>query len=45
MNYDATALSSNGEGLFLMPHLLFHPVNPVNPVKIPFFNGIVPPNP
>ena len=25
-------LSPNGEGLFLAPHPLFHPVNPVNPV-------------
>jgi hypothetical protein len=25
-----------------MPHPLFHPVNPVNPVKIQFFNCIVP---
>jgi hypothetical protein len=32
----------NGEGLFLMPHPLFHPVNPVNPVKIQVFNCIVP---
>jgi hypothetical protein len=31
-----------GEGLFLMPHPLSDPVNPVNPVKIQFFNGIVP---
>jgi hypothetical protein len=35
-------LSPNGEGLFLMPHPLFHPVNPVHPVEIPFFNCIVP---
>jgi hypothetical protein len=25
-----------------MPHPLSDPVNPVNPVKIQFFNGIVP---
>jgi len=25
----------------LTPHPLFHPVNPVNPVKIQFFNCIV----
>jgi hypothetical protein len=37
-----TELSPKGEGLFLMPHPLFHPVNPVNPVKIQFFNCIVP---
>jgi hypothetical protein len=37
-----TELSRNGEGLFLMPHPLFNPVNPVNPVKIQFFNCIVP---
>jgi hypothetical protein len=24
------------------PHPFFHPVNPVNPVKIQFFNRIVP---
>jgi hypothetical protein len=35
-------LSPNGEGLFLMSQPLFHPVNPVNPVKIQFFNCIVP---
>jgi hypothetical protein len=35
-------ISPNGEGLFLMPHPLFHPVNPVNPVEIPFFNCVVP---
>jgi hypothetical protein len=28
-----TELSPNGAGLFLVPHPLFHPVNPVNPVK------------
>jgi len=33
-----TNLSPNGEGLFLMPH----PVNPVNPVKIQFFESIPP---
>jgi len=32
-------LSPNGEGLFLMPHPLFHPVNPV---KIQYFDCIVP---
>jgi hypothetical protein len=37
-----TELSPNGEGLFLMPDPLFHPVNPVNPVKIQFFDCIVP---
>jgi hypothetical protein len=37
-----TEFSPNGAGLFLMPHPLFHPVNPVNPVKIQFFNCIVP---
>jgi hypothetical protein len=31
-----TELSPIGEGLFLMPYSLFHPVNPVNPVKIPW---------
>jgi hypothetical protein len=35
-------LSPSDERLFLMPHPLFHPVNPVNPVKIQFFNCIVP---
>jgi hypothetical protein len=35
-------LSPNGEGLFLAPHPLFHPVNPVNPVQTQFFNCIVP---
>jgi hypothetical protein len=39
-----TDLSSNGEALFLMPHPLFHPVNPDNPVKIQFFNCIDPAN-
>jgi bifunctional pyridoxal-dependent enzyme with beta-cystathionase and maltose regulon repressor activities len=28
-----TDLSAIGEELSLMPHPLFHPVNPVNPVK------------
>jgi hypothetical protein len=37
-----TELSPNCEGLFLMPPPLFHPVNPVNPVKIQFLNCIVP---
>jgi hypothetical protein len=37
-----TEVSPNSEGLLLMPHPLFHPVNPVNPVKIQFFNCIVP---
>jgi hypothetical protein len=37
-----TEISPNSEGLLLMPHPLFHPVNPVNPVKIQFFNCIVP---
>jgi hypothetical protein len=36
-----TNLSPNDEGLFLMPHPLFHPVNLVNPVKIQVFNCIV----
>jgi hypothetical protein len=35
-----TVLSPNGEELFLMPHPLLHPVNPV---KIQFFNCIVSP--
>jgi hypothetical protein len=35
-----TEISQNGEGLFLMPHPLIHPINPVNPVKILFFNCI-----
>jgi hypothetical protein len=34
--------SPNNEGLFVTPHPLFHPVNPVNPVKIQFIEGIVP---
>jgi hypothetical protein len=42
MNLRHTELSLNGVGLFLMPHPLFHPVNPVNPVEIQFFNGIAP---
>jgi hypothetical protein len=33
------ALSPKGEEPFLMPQPFFHPVNPV---KIQFFNGIVP---
>jgi hypothetical protein len=37
-----TEISPNGEGLLLMPHPLCHPVNPVNPVKIQFFNCIAP---